>query len=351
MPVVGRRGGSGSHGDLLSTGEAGADRSLRAVIIGCGRIAGGYNEDDERQPLTHVVAYRQAGVTVAGCCDRDAVRAQEFASRWGVEISGTNPDAVLERARPDLVSICTGPGERLEIVEQVIASTARALLIEKPLARTASEAARIHDRVRAWGRPALVNYLRAFDPSYQRLDREVRAGELGRLREIVGRYYGTAATNAAHLLERVLAMCGTPATARRLSGSREAPVFELTWPGGHDRPGDGPGRKHDEIVARFLPTDGCGWSPFELDLLFESSRVRVIDSEERTEWFAAVTHPRYPEFSTLRRDTRRDEAGPSVGPMNHVVCALLSASRGEAFDAGTLPRAVDVTRVLEEVGC
>lgn len=308
-----------------------------AVIIGCGRIAGGYNDRDDREPLTHVVAYRQARAVVSGCCDRDAERARAFAERWGIALWGTDAADVLHHAHPDVVSVCTYPAERGALVDQIVRSSARAVLIEKPLAASGAEAVRIHDCLRAWGRPALVNYLRAFDPWYQRLQEDVEQGTFGRLREITGRYYDDAATNAAHLLERVLAMCGTPATVRRLSGSAKAPLFELQWHGG--------------LVARFLPAEGFEWSPFEFDLLFGASRVRVIDSEERTEWFTAQAHPRFPEFANLQRDRRRDETGPSVGAMTHVVRALLNASRSGHWDDSLLARAVAVSEILEQIGC
>jgi len=46
-----------------------------ALIVGCGRIAGGFNDADESAVLTHALAYRRLGVTLAGCCDRDPARA------------------------------------------------------------------------------------------------------------------------------------------------------------------------------------------------------------------------------------------------------------------------------------
>ena len=81
--------------------------SLSAFIVGCGRIAGGFNDADESRVLTHAVALRRLGVPIAGCCDVEPDRAARFAARWQVAYHGGNLPDLLAAARPDLVAVCT----------------------------------------------------------------------------------------------------------------------------------------------------------------------------------------------------------------------------------------------------
>jgi hypothetical protein len=308
----------------------------RVVIVGCGRIAGDFNDRGGRV-MTHAAAYRERGASLVGCCDVDRARAAGFARRWEIEVSGDDLGAVLARTQPQVVSVCTPPDDRAAVLETVFATrSVRAVLVEKPLATKAAEAEQIRDLAREAGRPTLVNYFRAFDPFYRSLARDAAAGRFGRFGEGTLRYYGSALANASHLLERVVAMFGTPSAVKRLGGDHAAPLFEL-------RIGDA------RVVA--VPTEGARYSPIELDLLFEAHRVRVIDSERRVEVFQSRPDPDYEGFENLVPD-----AGWSGGVPSHesILCAVdetLRAAAGGPSPAGELlDRAVLVTRILEEVG-
>src|SRR5262245_11204969 len=118
---------------------------MRVVIVGCGRIAGGYN-DRGGPVITHAAAYRQRGAALVGCCDTDSERAQRFAQRWRVQASGGDLKTILERTEPHVVSVCTPPEGRTTILETVLATrSVRAVLVEKPIAAKASEAEQVRD--------------------------------------------------------------------------------------------------------------------------------------------------------------------------------------------------------------
>jgi len=307
----------------------------RVVIVGCGQIAGGFNEAGG-SILTHAAAYRERGAILAGCCDVDRARAARFARRWGIEVSGDDLGAVLTRVQPRIVSVCTPPDGRAAVLETVFAArTVRAVLVEKPLATKAAEAEHIRDLAREAGRPTLVNYFRAFDPFYRALARDCESGRFGRLGEGTLRYYGSALANASHLLERVLAMFGPPSAARRLGGDHASPLFELRVDGGR-------------VLA--VPTEGARYSPIELDLLFDTHRVRVIDSERRVEVFRSRPDSDYAGFENLTPDASWSGGAPSHESILRAVDETLRAAAGGPPADDLLDRAVLVTRILEEVG-
>ena len=104
----------------------------RVVIVGCGRIAGGFKALRGRV-ATHAAAYRKRGAALVGCCDVDRARAKRFARRWGIEVSGDDLATVLTRTAPQVVSVCTPPDGRAAVLEAVLASRARTLLDRRNL--------------------------------------------------------------------------------------------------------------------------------------------------------------------------------------------------------------------------
>jgi hypothetical protein len=305
----------------------------RAFIVGCGRIAGGYNRDARSLVLTHVLAYQRLGVDVVGCCDVDEARARRFAEDWDIPRWGTDLRGLLADAIPDLVSDCTPPGSRAAVFGMVQeCPTVRQMVIEKPLGLTAADARSIAASLEASGIRGVVNYHRAFDPFYRSLANGVAPERAGRLLAVTCLYYGAALTNASHLLERVLAMMGPASSTKRLSGSDLAPCFEVALESG--------------AVATFTPAPAAAYAPLEMDLFFERARVRVLDSERRVERFGLTPDPVFPGFEMLSR-----QSGPNAGPTVEALALVFDAVANDRLDdTGLIARAVRVTELLEQVG-
>ena len=308
---------------------------MNALIIGCGKIAGGFNQTDESAVLTHAVAYRRLGVEITGCVDRHAPSAAAFATRWHIPHHGDNLATVLQASQPDVVSLSTPPEGRAEALEIILQFPGiRAVLIEKPLAATISEARRVRDLAQQKNIPLVVNYLRAFDPFYQKVAQEFRAGTFGQYRSGTARYYGSAESNASHWLERVFALFGLQCTSRRLGGTKTEPLFELTFA---DR------------SLQFLPSPGSDFCPFELDLLFDHSRLRIVDSERRVEFSRSRPDPSFPGYAILAPESLWDGMAPSHESILQAVQSTLEAAAGcETGWQGLLDRAVAAAECLGE---
>lgn len=313
-------------------------RSAPVLIVGCGRIAGGFNDMDEHAVLSHALAYQRLGAELVACCDRDAQKGESFAQRWGIRAAGTDLKELLQQTRPTLVSVCTPADQsRLATLRTILsAPTVRAVLMEKPLARDSRDAYAMLALAEQSGRQVLVSYFRAFDPFYRELTAASNAQAMGHLCEAAVRYYGAAVDNASHMLERVLEMFGEPESVQRLGGDDISPTFGLRFASG--------GR------ALFSPTQGCDYAPLELDLLFQRGRIRVVDSERRAEVFAAAPDPLFSGYRTLLASAWPMLGAPSHEAILHVVRAAIKATREDGVDYMLLRRAVRVTEILEQIG-
>ena len=164
--------------------------SHRALIIGCGRM-GAARDHTSPWLYDHPSAYLalKDRVEVVGFVDRVLARAQWAAEKWGVEFAGDNVTAALETLRPDIVSICTPPSDRYEIIKACDSSPSiRGIWCEKPYAlkwvpfmRDASTEIKVQ-----------VDYIRRFDRRHQ----EIAARRSG----LTGLGCGPAAQSDGHLL-------------------------------------------------------------------------------------------------------------------------------------------------------
>ena len=147
----------------------------RAVIIGCGRMGAGR---DHNSPwvYTHPEAYRALAdrVEIVGMVDRVLARAVWAAGQWNVQFAGDNVSAAIEHLQPDIVSICTPPSDRYEIIKACDSSPSiRGIWCEKPYTL---EWVPFRDD----GSTEIkvqVNYIRRFDPRHQKI-RSRRAAEI-----------------------------------------------------------------------------------------------------------------------------------------------------------------------------
>ena len=73
---------------------------LRLCLIGCGGMA-----THGHGPAFQKYAAENNQVYLAGCCDVDAVKAEEFRKRFGFARAYTDMDEMLRTEKPDAVSL------------------------------------------------------------------------------------------------------------------------------------------------------------------------------------------------------------------------------------------------------
>ena len=74
------------------------DKKLRVAIIGNGNISN-----------YHVAGYKALPhlCEVVACCDIDLEKAKNYAARYGIPAVYTDYNEMLEKEKPDAVSVCT----------------------------------------------------------------------------------------------------------------------------------------------------------------------------------------------------------------------------------------------------
>ena len=244
----------------------------RALVIGCGRIAGGYNQSpSDVLVLTHALAYtRHTDFVLAGCVDPNPTALAEFAVRWNVPATFASTDDALNAQNFDIASICTPTGTQLDVLSKLLASDVPRVFAEKPLDGAPDRARQIASRYRAAGRVLAVNFARRWDPEMRHLRDEIAAGNWGDLRSVVGWYGRGVVNNGSHMIDLAAFICGY------------APHLRSVWSARSD------GVDDDPTVDATLDLNGCpfhlvgndgrDYTRFELTLSFSRGVIEILES-------------------------------------------------------------------------
>jgi predicted dehydrogenase len=118
----------------------------RAAIIGCGRMAGSI-DDEVRDypaiifPYSHAGTYRACDrATLVAASDVIEDKLRDFCARWEIPRGYRDYRELIERERPDVVSVTTRPATHREIVLFAAEHGVKGIWCEKPLCCSMDEA-------------------------------------------------------------------------------------------------------------------------------------------------------------------------------------------------------------------
>ncbi|HZG58812.1 Gfo/Idh/MocA family oxidoreductase [Paenibacillus sp.] len=148
-------------------------KTYRIAIVGCGGIANG----------KHMPSLSKLNnVEMVAFCDIVPERAQQAAEKYGAEGAKTYTDytEVLKDASIDIVHVCTPNDSHAEIAIAAL-EAGKHVMSEKPMAKTAADAARMVEAAKRTGKKLTVGYNNRFRPDSQHLKKLCEEGELGEI--------------------------------------------------------------------------------------------------------------------------------------------------------------------------
>ena len=126
---------------------------------------------------THTTGWQAAGAEIVGVYSLDAEGAVALAEDYGTTVLSST-DALINAV--DVVSVCTPTPLHHRHVLQA-AAAGKAIVCEKPLARTTAQAAEMVAACEQAGVPLLVGHVVRFFPEYAAAHAIVQRGEIGRV--------------------------------------------------------------------------------------------------------------------------------------------------------------------------
>ena len=147
---------------------------IRIGILGAARIA-------PRGIVTP--ANELLGTEVVAVASRDLSRARDFAAEHSIPMAFGSYAELIARDDIDLVYIPLPPSAHLEWCTAALAN-GKHVLVEKPFANNAEDAAQMAAAARASGRHLMEGFHYRFHPLFQQALAALRSGAIGRIRHI-----------------------------------------------------------------------------------------------------------------------------------------------------------------------
>jgi predicted dehydrogenase len=280
-----------------SNSEAGipADLKLKSTIIGCGRIAGGYDKHTKDEKVgTHAQAYRlQSATELVAVADLDGRRAREFSTRWGNPTVYTDAASMLSAVEPDIVSICTPDNTHANLLELCLdCSSLKAVWCEKPLATDVDRAQAMVSAYAQRGIVLAVNYWLRWDAEIQHIKDALQKDELGRIQKVVVYYTKGICHLGSHAVDILLDWFGQPG---------EMQVFESHTDFAADDPTVDARLLVGNVPVYLIGEDAREYNIFEIDILGTLGRIKVkaYGHSRDIEWFRRKPDPVFKEHQTL----------------------------------------------------
>jgi predicted dehydrogenase len=214
--------------------------TYRVAIIGTGRM-GGLTEDEPHtatypRPYSHCAAYQSMAQTkVVAIANRGAERMARFAKRFDIPTEKTYLDyrEMIEREKPDIVSVTTPTLARAEPIIFCAEHGVRAIYAEKGLAPSLTDSDRIAAAVRKHKVAFNWGAMRRHHSGYKQLAAAIAGGEIGAPRYAAIYTFTDLITHHPHTLDTVSLLLGDPVPAwveGRLVDPAEAKALGMRRP-------------------------------------------------------------------------------------------------------------------------
>jgi len=146
-----------------------SSETIRWGIVGCGQVC---------EVKSGPALYKVPGSEISIVMRRDRARAEDFARRHGIRRFTDDAHEVIVDPNVDAVYVATPPGTH-EHYALLVAAANKPCLVEKPMARSATECRRMCDAFRSVRQPLFVAYYRRALPRFVKLKELLEAGAIG----------------------------------------------------------------------------------------------------------------------------------------------------------------------------
>jgi predicted dehydrogenase len=247
---------------------------LKAAVIGCGRIASGFDDDPKRKMIaTHIGAYQHVkGIDVVAVCDMDASLMNDVRRKRGIERGYTDYRKMLKKEQVDIVSVCTPPSTHASIVIDIARNKlAKAIFCEKPMASSIKEARAMIDACQRNKIILQIDHQRRFDQLHQSVREKIRNNTWGRVQRANFYYSAGIRNTGSHMFDLMRFFFGDAQWVQAHPSAN--PSHQENDPNL-----DGLVQFKNGVLATFQALDHKKYMIFECDCYFEDARIIIQHS-------------------------------------------------------------------------
>ena len=265
-------------------------KQLRAGVIGLGRIGSTFDEEIDRGgvfflPYCHSPSYVKSDLTqlVAGA-DIHAGQRTEYAAHWNLDPKDVYEDYrdMLDKARLDIVSVCTSARLRPQIVLDCARAGVKAIWAEKPMAPSLEEADEMVKVCAETGTVLAVNCSRRWHPLFDQAHQLMAKGALGEILHVTGYGQCGLSHNGSHLIDTITFLAGGAVTWVFGEVNVESDESKYTDPEGNGY------LAYDNGVRAFLRGMPCGAASWDFEVIGTEGRIRSSTHGQDFEYYKMI---------------------------------------------------------------
>lgn len=261
---------------------------LNCAIVGCGKIAEGYDSPDDNKIRTHVKAYLENNdCNLVGVCDHDVNKLKDLQSRWGTVPIFNDLDLMLSSCKIDLLSICTPTEFHLESFKSAANSNIKSVWMEKPSSNDCESIQEMIEEENDKGMKVYVNYFRRYDLGFAKVKEAL--DDLGKVNHVIGYYSKGMKNNASHLVDLLVWLFGKASSSKLLSDlsdeSYPSASFKLEF---------------SDTNAHIFNFDYKNYEIFELDIIGSKGRIKILDGGKYIEFYEVSDSKYYVSYKNFK---------------------------------------------------
>jgi predicted dehydrogenase len=264
---------------------------FKAAVIGLGNIGFFFDLDPLRKETwSHVSAYTKCLKTeLVGVVDVDKEKVNIFKQHHDV-LTSESIEELLESTTVDIVSICTPTEEHYDILKKLIKYPVKAIFCEKPIASDVCQAKEMVRLCKEKNIVFAVNHTRRWDSNYQFAKNMIEKGKIGNVKAVNAVYPSQLFNVGTHLLDTVrMLVQKDPKTLSGVASNIDAQDPDVSgW-----IEFDGP------IPCTVISTGKREDLIFEIDVIGDEGRIRILENGVKIEWYAFVESTRYSGYREL----------------------------------------------------
>jgi predicted dehydrogenase len=176
---------------------------LKVALVGLGGVGQGYdfNQSDDSIILTHATAINcHSKFDLVAGVDIDLSNRQLFENKFS-RPTYPNLSSLYEDYNPDIVSIAVPTGMHASVFHEAMKIPLRAVVLEKPVSNLIQDAEQINSIAKKNNCVVVVNYLRRFNPSLEKLKKMISQGKFGKIYKGTAWYTKGIVENGSHFID------------------------------------------------------------------------------------------------------------------------------------------------------
>lgn len=257
------------------------------AIVGCGQIAGGYDFANDQFVRTHAKAITQnEHCKLIAVCDIDSQVAKEFSTKWKIDKSYINLEAMLCENEIDLLSICTPTEFHEEMFSIACRNRVKTIWLEKPMASSKDAVLRMKELADKTGVNVWVNYFRRYDPGLQKVKQLIDS--VGEIKHVRALYTKGLRHNGSHMLDLIHWFFGKVVAVRNPSVVEDDSFPSLSAI-----------LETERAAVQLVALDYHDYEMFELEVIGNNERIIIKDGGQSIEISKVVSSKYYDGYRNL----------------------------------------------------